>query len=230
MTAYLKQLVGAITIICAFIDPILAAPTNFSKKNAIHYRDTPGYYYAGMAIGAGSLQVNKVHKALAQYTTLSSFPSPSGGVILGLFAGRQMTPYMAIELALVEWYIGDSKYQVYDGYISKFPGSKKSSTNYTVGPAFDFVPMVPISDIVSLLGVVGIGWKTAGIEILNEKVFNTIGWKPIPRIGLGAVVNDECARLSGKILVEFNNVFQNNKESIFRPSLLLCMHVGINFN
>mgnify|MGYP000903389951 CR=1 FL=1 len=231
--AYLKQIVGTIVISCAFIDPILAKKALISRfnENVIHYKHTvPPYCYAGITAGASSLQVKKMHKALGQYTALSPFPSPSGSVILGLFVGRQITSYMAIELSLVEWNIGGNEYEVDNDPFHRFPALKNSSTNYTVGAAFDCIPMVPISDRSSLLSVIGIGGKTAGIEILDKKVFKKIGWKAIPRIGLGAVINDECGRYSGKILVEFNNAFQNNKASIFHPSLVFCIHMAMNFN
>lgn len=226
----LKKWVGPIAIGCTCIGQALAK--EFTNKGmGIDHTSSQAVYYIALKPSLGNLSLDEKQPQLRQYASNSSFPSPSFAGMLALLGGCQINPYIAMELG-IEWLISTQKYQIHDAYsfgISSTP-KEKTSTLYTVGLGLDCIPMVPVSETVSLSALLGIGYKTAGVEVLDVKEFTTMGWKFIPRIGLGGTINDEILHLSCKFVVEFNNCFRDMKHPIFNPSMLFCTQIGINFN
>ncbi|WP_419241045.1 hypothetical protein [Cardinium endosymbiont of Nabis limbatus] len=228
-----KQLVGTIAISCAFIVHIFAKEELATDKRMfMHNEEAENYWYGALCIKLGNLSLNKKHPKLLQYSSYHPFPACSFGVMPGLCVGRQINPYMAIELAL-EWFISTQKYKSLNAngfsYSPIDSPTEKASTLYTVGVGLDYIPMVPVSSTVSLLASIGCGYKKAGIEVLGVKEFDDISWNFIPRIGLGAIMHDGFLSFSVKFVLEFNNCFRDSKHPIFNPSLAFGVGMGVGF-
>ncbi|CCM10455.1 exported protein of unknown function [Cardinium endosymbiont cEper1 of Encarsia pergandiella] len=212
-----KRLSYAIIISLIFTHQAAA----FRIRLGTPHQDLKHYFYTGIKsqLGYASLNVNhpKIICLGGSYSR--------GAVLLGALVGRQWMQYFATELAF-EWlhsYAGRKE------YLFRSEPIKTDLSFYTLGFGLDCMPMLPVSDNISLLGVFGIGYKNANITENKQKIFDLMGWKVIPRIGLGVVLDRVDARLSLKLLTELNNLFKDGNQSVFKPSFLLGVNLSLSF-
>lgn len=215
---FFKQLSYTIIISASFIHQ--AAAFRISPGTA--YQDLESYFYTGIKAQLGYTSLNIDHPKIASYVGATY---SKGSVMIGLLVGRQWMKYFATELAF-EW-------------LNSYGGSKRGlltdeliETNCsfdTLGFGLDSMPMLPLSDDISLLGVFGIGYKKAYITAKKQKIFDWMGWKVIPRIGLGVVSDGVGPRAALKLLTELNNLFKSDNHQVFKPSFLFGASISLSF-
>lgn len=215
---YVKVAMVVLTITLGMPSETKAYTKPIAPGHVHSYRDdSESYLYAGMSFGAGVTGLNADHPELGIYKDLNLSPYFPAGM-LGLLAGYQITKYIAMDASFE--LVGGAQNSKYD---------KIGSAMLTFGFAFDIVPDVPVSDEVSLLAIMGVGYKTADIIISQDKPFDCISWWMIPRLGLGVNLNTAPGRLTIKLLGEFDNLFQAKSKAILSPSFLCCANLCLNF-
>ena len=190
-----------------FTHQALAKKQSSMIRAGFAYQASEGYFYTGVLIQLGYASLKQGHPSLIPYKYKDSAFS-NRGVMLGVLLGRQWMDYLATELTF-EWLssyagskvIGFSSEPIKSESIKERKVLKLSSgphpitepikadlNFYTFGVGLDCMPMLPVSGNISLLIVLGIGYKKANIQAeeeeifeKEEEIFDSIGWKVIPR-------------------------------------------------
>ncbi|MGI2299746.1 hypothetical protein [Candidatus Cardinium hertigii] len=213
-----KPFISAVIISLTFTHQ---ASSFMIRPGSIH-QDSKRFFYTGIKAQLGYVPLDVEHPKIYCHAPCTY---SRGAVGLGALIGRQWVEYFSTELAF-------ESLLSYKGIKQGLFTSESIETDlsfYTLGFGLDCIPMVPVSDDISLLAVLGIGYKKANITIDKQKIFDLMGWKIIPRVGLGVVFDSTVTDISLKLLTEFNNLFKSDSHRVFKPSFLLGASCSLNF-